>query len=101
MSKHSLSDYTDMSKEELDACCKKINMEKFMQDPTKAFSEAGITFKKGITFKFVENEAEKNALPSNVIPLKRPNMSNKQLSGEELDRVAGGGFMMDLVHLIF
>jgi hypothetical protein len=83
-----ISDFTDMSNEELQACFKKVNMEEFIKDPTQALIAVGATFKPGITFKFVENETEINNLPSNVIPLRKP---NQQLSSEELNRVAGGG----------
>lgn len=86
-----MSDFTPMSKEDFERCLNKVNVEQFSKDPTKALNDAGITFRKGVTCQFVETEEESHALPANVIPLKRPELGNKQLSKEDLDKVAGGG----------
>jgi bacteriocin-like protein len=72
-------------------------MDDFMQDPTTALIAVGATFKPGITFKFIETEAEKNSLPSNVIPLHKPK-ENQQLSIDELDNISGGTFDLGFGH---
>jgi hypothetical protein len=79
-----------MSKEELNACFTKMDLEKFIKDPTTTLLEAGARFKPGITFKFVETEAEINKLPENVVPIQMPNKIRYELSTAELDRVVGG-----------
>lgn len=98
MSKHHLLDYTNMSKEELEACLKRVDINKFLLDPNMALKEAGATFKKGVSFKFVDSEVERNALPSNVIPLKRPILNKAPLSEQDLEKVAGGAILFDWRH---
>jgi hypothetical protein len=79
-----------MTEEKLQECLKRVDMNVFMENPTQAFIDAGVTLKKGVTLKFVETEAAANALPANVFPLMRHNKNNEALSMENLDKVAGG-----------
>jgi hypothetical protein len=91
-----LSDFTDMTEENFQECIQRLDTKAFMENPTQALTDAGVTLKKGITFKFVETDEEANALPKNVFPLKAGN----ELSMESLDKVAGG-FGPIIVPLLF
>lgn len=88
---HKLSDYIDMSQEQFQLCLERMDIKTFMDNPTQAMLDAGVTLKKGITFKLVKSEEEAKAVPSNVIPLIwTPKNNNDALSMENLDKVAGG-----------
>ena len=81
-----LSECTDMTEEQFHECLKRVDMKAFIENPTQALIDAGVTLKKEVTLKFVETEEEANALPVNVFPLIR----NEKLSIENLDKVVGG-----------
>lgn len=85
-----LKSCTDMTEETLQECLKRVDMSVFMENPSQALIDAGVTLKKGVTLKFVETEAEANALPANMFPLMRLNKNIEALSMEDLDKVAGG-----------
>lgn len=84
-----LSEYTDMTKEQLQESIERLDMKTFLENPTQAMIDAGVTLKEGFIFKLVETEEEANALPANEIPLMR-SKNNEALSMENLDKVAGG-----------
>jgi hypothetical protein len=86
-----LSDCTDMSEEQFQQCFKRIDMKMFIENPTQALIDVGITLKNGASFKIVESDEEASTLPDNVFPLMRTQKNNELLSMEELDKVAGGG----------
>jgi hypothetical protein len=87
---HNLSECTDMAEEKFKECLKKVDMKAFIENPTQAFIDAGITLKKEVILKFVETEEEINALPANVFPVMRSQKNNEALSMENLDKIAGG-----------
>jgi hypothetical protein len=84
-----LPDFTDMTQEKVQECLEQVDLKSFRKNPTQALIHAGITLKKGVTFKFVETEEEANALPANVIPLMHT-QNDDNLTIEDLDNVAGG-----------
>ena len=87
---HKLSECADMTEEQFQKCLERIAMNVFMENPTQALIDAGVTLKKGVTLKFVETEAEANALPADVFPLMRPQKNNEGLNMAYLDKVSGG-----------
>jgi hypothetical protein len=87
---HKLSEFTDMPKEKFQECLERVDMKVFIENPTKALIDAGVTLKEGIALKYVETEEEANALPANVLPLMRTKKNNEELSMQDLDKVAGG-----------
>ena len=89
---HELSECTDMTEEKFKECLGRIDMKAFMENPTQALIDAGITLKKGISFKFVETEEAANSLPENVFPLIRTKKNNEELVLDDLDKIAGGNY---------
>lgn len=87
---HKLSECTDMTEEKFQECLNQVDMNAFLENPTQALIDAGVTLKKGITFKLVETEEAANALSANVFSIMRTQKINKELSLEDLDGVAGG-----------
>ncbi len=86
---HKLSECADMPEEQFQECLERVAMNAFMENPTQALIDAGVTLKNGVTLKFVETEAEANSLPEKVFPLMRPQRNNEELTMADLDKVAG------------
>jgi hypothetical protein len=87
---HILFECADMTEENFQECLEIMDMKAFMDNPTQALIDAGVTLKKGITLQFVETEEAANALPANVFPLMRTQKESGELSEGDLDKVAGG-----------
>jgi hypothetical protein len=89
---HKLAECADMTEEKFLECIERVDLESFIKNPTQALVDAGITLKKGVSLKFVENEEEAKALPANVIPLKLRHVkkNDENLPTEDLDKVVGG-----------
>lgn len=85
-----LSECTDMTEEKFQECLERVDMKLFIENPAQALTDAGVTLKKGITFKFVETLEAANALPDNVFLLRQPPKNSEALSMTALDKVAGG-----------
>lgn len=90
-----LSECADMTEEKFQECFERVDMKAFMVNPTQALVDAGVTLKKDVTFKFVETDAEANALPANVFPLIRTNKNDGELGIECLDKVVGGADILN------
>lgn len=94
---HKLYECTDMTEEKFNECLQRVDMRVFIENPTQALIESGITLKKGINFKFVHTEEEVNSLPANVFPLMLTPKNNEELSLENLEKVAGGWYWQRVV----
>lgn len=69
----------------------------FLEDPTDILEKEGLKLHKGFSFRFVTTVEEANSLPDNVIPLSFEN-KKEALSLEDLQKIAGGGSMQDLLN---
>lgn len=85
-----LSECTDMTEQKFKECLERVDMKSFMENPTQALIDAGVTLKKGVTLKFVETEEAANALPANVFPLIQTPKNTEELTLNDLDKIAGG-----------
>jgi hypothetical protein len=95
---HKLSECADMTEEKFQECFERVDMKVFMENPTQALTDAGITLKKGVILKFVETEEAANALPAGVFPLVRTKKNNEELTLDDLDKAVGGWRVSDLTN---
>lgn len=68
----------------------------FLENPTDTLQKEGLKLHKGFSFRFVTTIEEANSLPDNVIPLSFEN-KRESLSLEDLEKVAGGKTMQELI----
>ncbi len=84
-----LSDITDMSEKDANACMQRIDWSAWKESPTQAMIDAGLELKDGISFKIIDDETEAQSLPAGVVPLRITEKDDK-LKMDDVAGISGG-----------